>query len=115
MMNYVIGGIVGIIVWQGITTIVCIVSDENEELTMGFGTGVWYLLILCIGLFLKLIKFDFKEHDFQKVYKSFKRNYKKPNFNYEQWKKANGKHSYISFNKLVHTPEYQEFFRGEKI
>ena len=61
----------------------------------------------------KLIKFDFREHDFKKLYKSFKRNYKKANFNYDQWRKANGKRFISSFNKLNKTPECIEYFRGK--
>ena len=80
MMNYVISGIIGIVIWQGI---------------------------------LKLIKFDFREHDFKKLYRSFKKNYKKADFNYDQWRKANGKRFISSFNKLNKTPECIEYFRGK--
>lgn len=113
MMNYVIGGIIGIVIWQGVTTIAHLVTDGNEEVTMGFGTGVWFIIVTGIGLFLKLIKFDFREHDFKKLYRSFKKNYKKADFNYDQWRKANGKRFISSFNKLNKTPECIEYFRGK--
>lgn len=58
MTNTIITAICAIIAWQLITTLVLILSDENEERTIQVALGVWTLFFLVIGFFYKKISLE---------------------------------------------------------
>lgn len=103
--------ILGILSWQLVTTIVLLVSDQDEEKTMITGTGVFYIILTIIGFILNnIIKIDWRERQYKKLLKKWRKARIKENYNFLDFRTENEKKFFVSaFNKLVTSEEFKNF------
>lgn len=53
-----------ILVWQLLVTIVCVVTNENEEITLNMAMGFWVLVACVISFLMKSIRLWFYQSNY---------------------------------------------------
>lgn len=54
-MNYLVVAILAIIAWQLVVTIVCFITDEDEDIVMRMAIGFWLLPIALVSIVYKYV------------------------------------------------------------
>lgn len=54
-MNYLVVAVLAIIAWQLVVTIVCFVTDEDEDIVMRMAIGFWLLPIALVSIVYKYV------------------------------------------------------------
>lgn len=66
-MELLLGLIVGLVAWHTVTFIVCLVSDQNEDVTALCGMGIWSLLCFVFGRLVGAILTAFKHARYKAI------------------------------------------------
>lgn len=107
-MEYIAIFILGIIFWQLVTFIVTIVTNEDRGAEVG--SLFWWFSVNAIGtIIVKVFKVNFREINYKRLYKKWKKAIKKQDYNFTEFRRNNGKYWTSSFNKLITSNDFKEY------
>lgn len=107
-MEYIAIFILGIIFWQLVTFIVTIVTNEDRGAEVG--SLFWWFSVNAIGtIIVKVFKVDFREINYKRLYKKWKKAIKKQDYDFTEFRRNNGKYWISSFNKLITSNDFKEY------